>query len=215
MAQCPETNEVQWNYAHHNMKLPVYTKENKAVGEIEVSDAIFGRAWNPTLVHQIIVALAANRRAPIAHTKDRSEVSGGGRKPWRQKGTGRARHGSSRSPLWKGGGTTFGPRNERDFSQKINKKMARAALYCALSKKLADGEMRIIDDLTLARPKTKELHWIPHSALLVPAADNRDIYRASANLPKVKTMYFSSLNAEDVIKYKNIFIDQKAVPQTK
>lgn len=193
------------------MKIKVYNKKNEAVGEIEVSDAIFGRAWNPTLVHQIIVALAANRRAPIAHTKDRSEVSGGGRKPWKQKGTGRSRHGSSRSPLWKGGGATFGPRNDRDFSQKINKKMARAALYCALSKKLADGEVRIIDDLTLAHPKTKELNWIPKSVLLIPATGNRDIYRASANLQKVKTMNFSSLNVEDAIKYKNILIDQKAV----
>ena len=193
------------------MKTKVYNKQNEVVGEIEIADAIFARPWNPDLIHQMVHALAANRRKPIAHAKTRSEVSGGGRKPWRQKGTGRARHGSIRSPLWRGGGVTFGPRNDRDYSQKINKKMARAALWSALSKKLADGELRVMDDLTTARPKTKELKWVPQSTLLVPAPDNKALYRASANRPQVKTLAVQSLNAEEVLKYKNIFIDQKAV----
>ncbi len=197
------------------MKTAVYNKQSEKVGEVELSDAIFARPWNAPLIHQIVVALAANRRKPIAHTKDRSEVSGGGKKPWRQKGTGRSRHGSIRSPLWRGGGITFGPRNDRDFSQKINKKMTRAALYVALSKKLADGELRIIDDLAIAQAKTKELKWVPQSTLLVPAPDNKMLYRASANLPRVKTLAAQSLNVEDVMKYKNILIDQKAAEQLK
>lgn len=197
------------------MKTAVYNKYSEKVGEVELSDGIFARPWNANLVHQIVVALAANRRKPIAHTKDRSEVSGGGKKPWRQKGTGRSRHGSIRSPLWRGGGITFGPRNDRDFSQKINKKMARAALHTVLSKKLADGELRIIDDLTVAQPKTKELKWVLQSTLLVPMPDNKAIYRASANLPRVKTLAAQSLNVEDVLKYKNILIDQKAAEQLK
>lgn len=193
------------------MKTKIYNKQNEAVGEIEVSDVIFARPWNPDLIHQIVLAIAANRRKPIAHTKTRSEVSGGGKKPWRQKGTGRARHGSTRSPLWVGGGVTFGPRKDRDYSQKINKKMARAALHVALSKKLADGELRIIDDLTILQPKTKELSWVLRSTLLVPAIENKAIYRASANRPKVKTLDARSLNVEDIIQYKNILIDQKAI----
>lgn len=197
------------------MKTAVYNKHSEKVGEVELPDAIFARPWNAPLIHQIVVALAANRRKPIAHTKDRSEVSGGGKKPWRQKGTGRSRHGSIRSPLWRGGGITFGPRNDRDFSQKINKKMARAALYTALSKKLADGELRVIDDLAITQAKTKELKWVPASSLLIPMPDNKAIYRASANLPRVKTLAAQSLNVEDVMKYKNILIDQKAAEQMK
>lgn len=193
------------------MKTKVYNRENKVVGEIEVSDAIFARPWNPSLIHQIVLALAANRRKPIAHTKTRSEVSGGGKKPWRQKGTGRARHGSTRSPLWVGGGVTFGPRKERNYHQKINKKMARAALHVALSQKIREGELRVIDDLTVSQPKTKELQWVPQSTLLVPTPDNTALYRASRNLPKVKTLAAQSLNAEDIIKYKNILIDQKVI----
>lgn len=193
------------------MKLSVYDKAEKEVGTIEASDKIFARPWNPDLVHQAVTAIAANRRTPIAHTKQRDEVSGGGRKPWRQKGTGRARHGSTRSPLWKGGGATFGPRNDRDFSQKINKKMARAALHVALSKKLADGELRVIDTLDIKEPKTRELNWVTKGTLLVPASGNNAIFRASRNREKVKAADAKSLNIEDVLKFKKILIDQKAI----
>ena len=193
------------------MKLPVYDKANKQVGDIEVSDAIFGRAWNPDLVHQIVVAAAANRRQPLAHTKQRDEVSGGGKKPWRQKGTGRARHGSTRSPLWKGGGATFGPRNDRDYTQKINKKMVRAGVYVALSKKIADGEFKVIDTLAIKEPRTRELKWVPKGTLLIPATGNKDIFRASANIQKVKALDPQSLNVHDLLKFKNILIDREAV----
>ena len=193
------------------MKLSVFDKANKVVGEVEAPDAVFNRPWNPDLIHQVVVAIAANRRAPIAHTKQRDEVSGGGKKPWAQKGTGRARHGSTRSPLWKGGGATFGPRNDRDFSQKINKKMAKAALYVALSKKLADGQLRVIDTLEMKDAKTRDLRWVATGTLLVPAAGNATLFRASANLQKVKAIDARSLNAEEIIKFKNVLIDQKAV----
>ncbi len=193
------------------MKLAVYDKTNKQVGDVEVSDAIFGRAWNPDLIHQIVVAMAANRRKPTAHTKQRDEVSGGGRKPWRQKGTGKARHGSTRSPLWKGGGATFGPRNDRDYSQKINKKMIRAGVHVALSKKIADGEFKVIDSLAIKEPRTRELKWVLKSTLLIPAVGNKDIFRASANIQKVKALDAQSLNVEDLLKFKNILIDREAV----
>ena len=193
------------------MKLAVYDKAMKQVGDIEVSDAIFGRAWNPDLIHQIVVAMAANRRQPLAHTKQRDEVSGGGKKPGRQKGTGRARHGSTRSPLWKGGGATFGPRNDRDYTQKINRKMVKAGVYVALSKKIADGEFKVIDTLAIKEPRTRELKWVPKSTLLIPAIGNKDIFRASANIQKVKALDPQSLNVEDLLKFKTILIDREAV----
>lgn len=193
------------------MKLAVYDKAMKQIGDVEVSDAIFGRAWNPDLIHQIVVAMAANRRQPLAHTKQRDEVSGGGKKPWRQKGTGRARHGSTRSPLWKGGGATFGPRNDRDYTQKINKKMVKAGVYVALSKKIADGEFKVIDTLAIKEPRTRELAWVPKGTLLIPAVGNKDIFRASANIQKVKALDPQSLNVEDLLRFKNILIDREAV----
>ncbi len=193
------------------MKLPVYDRAGKQVGDVEVSDAVFGRAWNPDLIHQIVVATAANRRQPLAHTKQRDEVSGGGRKPWRQKGTGRARHGSTRSPLWKGGGATFGPRNDRDYTQKINKKMVKAGVYVALSKKIADGEFRVIDTLAMKEARTRELRWVPKGTLLIPVTGNKDIFRASANIQKVKALDPRSLNVTDLLRFKNILIDREAV----
>jgi len=193
------------------MKASVYNTKNQVVGEVDLPDQVFDVKWNPDLVHQAIVAIMSNRRRPVAHTKDRSEVRGGGKKPYKQKHTGRARHGSIRSPIWVGGGVTFGPRNDRDFSKKINKKMARLALHSVLSKKLSDGELRVIDSLEISQAKTKELKWVPISTLLVPATENKFIYRASSNLPKVKSLDPRSLNVEDITKYRNILIDQKAI----
>lgn len=128
----------------------------KEAGTVVLPESVFAAKWNSDLVHQVITAMQANARNPIAHTKDRSEVSGTGKKPWKQKGTGSARHGSRRSPIWRTGGVAHGPRNERSFKQKINKKMRVKALYAVLSKKFEDGEVLFLDALTYAEPKTKE-----------------------------------------------------------
>lgn len=134
----------------------MYDKEGKKVGSVALPEELFGLPWNGDLVHQVVTAMAANARTNVAHVKDRSEVSGGGKKPWKQKGTGQARHGSKRSPIWRHGGVTFGPRNEKDFSQKINKKMRTKALFTVLSKKYRDGEVIFINDMGLAEAKTKD-----------------------------------------------------------
>jgi large subunit ribosomal protein L4 len=138
------------------MKAPLYSQAGKKTGDITLPEAVFGAAWNPDLVHQVVLAMQANARAGTAHTKDRSEVRGGGKKPWRQKGTGRARHGSRRSPIWAGGGVTFGPRNEKDFSQKLNKNARTRAFASALSKKFTDGEVLFVEQLAFAEPKAAE-----------------------------------------------------------
>lgn len=138
------------------MDTTLYTQEGKENGKVTLPESVFGVAWNPDLVHGVVVAMQSNARAGTAHTKDRSEVSGGGKKPWRQKGTGRARHGSRRSPIWTGGGVTFGPRTEKDYSKKINKKVRAKALASTLSKKQADGEVIFVDTLTFTDPKAKD-----------------------------------------------------------
>ncbi len=138
------------------MKLPVYNIEGKEVKKIDLDESIFGLDWNGDLVYQTTVASLGNARTNIAHTKNRGEVSGGGKKPWRQKGTGRARHGSSRSPIWKGGGVTFGPRNDQNFKRKINKKMKIKAFATILSQKVRDNELILIDSFKIETPKTKE-----------------------------------------------------------
>lgn len=134
----------------------VYNAAGQATGKIALPAEVFGAAWNGDLVHQVVIGMQANARPNVAHTKFRSEVSGGGKKPWKQKGTGRARHGSTRSPIWVGGGTTHGPRAERDYSVKINRKMRVAALVSLLSRKLKDGEVIFVDALSFAKPSTKE-----------------------------------------------------------
>lgn len=133
----------------------VYDAKGKVVRSIELPATLFGASKNDSLVRQVVLAMEANARTPVAHTKTRGEVRGGGKKPWKQKGTGRARHGSRRSPIWKGGGITFGPRNERDFSQKINKKMRAGALAAVLSQKFAQGQVVFVDH-TFPAPKTAE-----------------------------------------------------------
>lgn len=200
------------------MKTQVYNLKGDKVGEVELSEKVFGLAWNSDLVHQALLAQQANRRLPWAHTKNRGEVRGGGRKPWKQKHTGRARHGSIRSPIWKGGGVTHGPTNERDYSQKINKKMLRGAIHAILSKKLADGDLRVIDSLGLEAPKTKPLFnsvkaFLP--ALLIAATENKAISRASRNIPRAKSLSGTSLNVVDLLKYKNVLLDQKALAEIK
>ncbi|MCR4283857.1 MAG: 50S ribosomal protein L4 [Parcubacteria group bacterium] len=138
------------------METKIYNQKGEESGKIKIPKNIFGLAWNDDLIHQVVVSMQSNKRAPIAHAKGRGEVSGGGKKPWRQKGTGRARHGSSRSPIWKGGGVTHGPLSEKNYTKKINKKMKQKALFVALSRKLNDNEILFLDKVNLDKTKTKE-----------------------------------------------------------
>ncbi len=209
------------------MKAPLYNWKGEVISEIEIPESVFGAPWNPSLVHQALQAQIANRRKPLAHTKNRGEVSGGGKKPWRQKGTGRARHGSIRSPLWKGGGVTHGPRREKIYAVKLNKKMRSGALRSLISKKLKSGELKFLDAMEVSSAKTKELNLLLHqflvkskqerrlSALLVPPKGGAPIFRASSNLPTVKSLGAGSLNVEDVLKYRNVIVDRRAISELK
>lgn len=138
------------------MESVIYNQDGKATGKITLSKDVFGVPWNADLVHEIVRLMNSNSRNPIAHTKMRGEVRGGGKKPWKQKGTSRARHGSSRSPIWVGGGVTHGPRNDKNFTRKINKKARTKALYSILSRKLKDGEILFVDSFDIKTPKTKD-----------------------------------------------------------
>lgn len=206
------------------MEAKIYNLKNEEVSSIKLPEDIFDRKFNEALVKQVLLAQMANSREPWAHAKGRGEVRGGGRKPWKQKGTGRSRHGSIRSPIWKGGGKSHGPVKERDYSQKVNKKMKRVALFAVLSKKFRTGEIKFMEDLNLKTGKTKEFAPIlanlsskpprgkKYDTLLVYAPDNgRNLALASRNLPKTKTISSTSLNVYDLLNYKNLLIDQRAV----
>ncbi len=133
----------------------VYNQKGKETGSIELPENVFGLPWNSDLVHQVVSSIMTSARTPVAHTKTRADVRGGGKKPWQQKGTGRARHGSTRSPIWVGGGVAHGPRNDKNFDRKINKKMKLKALFTILSRKYRDGEILFVDSLSIKSPKTK------------------------------------------------------------
>lgn len=195
----------------------VYNMDGKPVGKHELPPQLFGVPVKPELVQQAVVALMANARQPVAHTKHRGEVRGGGRKPWRQKGTGRARHGSIRSPLWKGGGVTFGPRNTRNVSLGINAKAKRKALLMALSAKADSRNIILLDSLRLPQPKTKAfvafLARLPFpkgkswpSTLTILPASSPEVIRASRNLPRVSTIRADSLNVVDVVRHEYLLM---------
>ena len=150
-----------------SIKVNIYNQKGEIVGDLELSPKVFGLKVNPALVHQAVVAQQANQRQVLAHTKDRGEVRGGGRKPWRQKGTGRARHGSIRSPIWRGGGVTFGPTKERNFKKELNKKMKQKAILMALSDKLASQNLMIVDKFELENYKTKIFNQIINSLVKI------------------------------------------------
>jgi len=201
------------------MKVEVFNQKNEKVSTVELPESIFNVDWKPILVKQALLTQIANRRKPLAHTKTRGEVKGGGRKPWRQKGTGRARHGSIRSPLWIGGGVTFGPRKEKIFAKKINRKMKRLALFSALSKKLKDNEIRIIDSLNLDEVKTKKVVEMMNlffgkkrpSVLFIVAKDNNTFSRAVRNIDRLKSLKPNALDIYNIVRYKYIFLEKKAI----
>jgi large subunit ribosomal protein L4 len=206
------------------MKADTYNLKNEVVSTVELPERIFGAKWNADLVKQVLDAQIANQRDPWAHVRDRSEVRGGGIKPWRQKGTGRARHGSTRSPLWRHGGKAHGPRNDKDYSQKVNKKMKQGAFFAALSKKFKDGEVKFFENFDLEAPKTKILTGMLRPMLPMKKGDRkydvllvahdgtkRAIFRASANIPKAKAVAATSLDLFEILNHGNIFIEKDAV----
>lgn len=205
------------------MNTKVYSKEGKEIGSIELPETVFGVAWNPDLVHEVVVGMQANARAGTAHTKDRSEVRGGGKKPWKQKGTGRARHGSRRSPIWTGGGVTFGPRSEKDYSVKINKKVKTKALASVLSKKLTDGEILFVDSLNIEEAKTKEAKVIiaalakgsenetlatkrKNAAVVVLADRNEAAEKSFRNFGNIEVVQAKDINPVDLLTYKYVVV---------
>lgn len=205
------------------METQVYNKEGKAVKKITLPESVFSQAWNADLVHQVVVSMEANARTPVAHTKNRGDVRGGGKKPWQQKGTGRARHGSIRSPLWRGGGVTFGPRNEKDYSKKVNKKVRTKALYMALSRKLKDGEVLFVDALTFGAPKTKDAKSVlealskvdgfgqllskkRNGALIAQSTKDTATEKSFSNFGNIEVDEVRNLNVRDVLAHKYLII---------
>ncbi len=198
------------------MKTDIYNIQGKKAGSVELPESVFGVAWNDSLMHQVVTSMQSNARTPIAHTKNRADVRGGGRKPWQQKGTGRARHSSIRSPIWKGGGVTHGPIRERNYSRTIPKKMRAKALFMALSKKLADGEILFVDSFGLTAPKTasaaRALTMLSNvsgfgklatkkknAALVALAGKNEGAQKSFRNIGSVACMDVRSLNPVAVL----------------
>lgn len=200
------------------MNVNVYNQQGEQQGTARLLKEVFDVKIQPDLVHQVVVSQAANRRQGTAHTKDRGEVSGGGRKPWRQKGTGRARHGSIRSPLWKGGGVTFGPRKERLYKKAVPKKMKRKALCMVLSVKVKNNLLIVLDTLKLPESKTKQvvevLKRLPcygHSTLIALPEMDRSIIVAARNIPGTETIQAKDLNALDALSFQYLVMPKAAI----
>lgn len=205
------------------MKASVYDMKGKEVRSIDLPESVFGAKRNDTLMHQVILAMDDNARANVAHTKGRGEVRGGGKKPWKQKGTGRARHGSSRSPIWRGGGTTHGPLKEKNFAQKVNKKMRARALAVALSGKMKDGRVMFLDALSFAAPKTKEAKATlvalskvkgfsdlaerrNNAALIAVSGRDKNVEKSLSNMKNVELVEARNLNPVSVISYRYLIV---------
>ena len=181
------------------MKATIYDQKGKEAKKIDLPSEIFEIAWNGDLMHDVIVSMMSNSRSNTAHAKDRSEVRGGGKKPWRQKGTGRARVGSNRSPIWRGGGITFGPRNERNYEKKINKKVKAKALGMILSQKAKDGELILIDSLETAEGKTKEA-----AAILNAIASNEKLSKVTSKKRNAALIALNTRNEKTEKSFRNI-----------
>ena len=198
------------------MKIDKFNMSAEKVGQIEVSDAVFGVEFNSPLVHQVVVAQLANKRQGTKSTLTRSEVRGGGKKPWRQKGTGRARQGSIRAPQWTGGGVVFAPK-PRDFSQKINKRMKRQATLCALSAKVSDGNFIVVDDIKLEEIKTKVIagmldkFGVSCKTLIVTAEHDEKVYLSGRNIPGVVVVEAAGVNVYDLVANTKCVITEAAV----
>lgn len=199
------------------MRVPVKNMDGQQVGEVELSDAVFAAPVNSVVMHQALVRQLSNARLGTHDTKVRSEVSGGGKKPWRQKGTGRARQGSTRAPNWIGGGTVFGP-TPRKYTKSLPKKMQRLALRSALSAKVASGQIVVVDRLAIEQPKTKTvvkmlsaLGLQEQSVLLVVAEKTLPVWKSTNNLPEVKTLLSGYINVRDLLGQDVLLVTQDAV----
>lgn len=201
----------------------LYSQEGKELSRIALSEKVFGVAWNADLVHEVVVSMQGNARANTAHTKFRGEVAGGGKKPWRQKGTGRARHGSTRSPIWPGGGVAHGPRNDRDYGRKINKNARAKALATVFSQKFADGKVLFVEELSFEAPKTAQARGFltamsavagardlgtkkANAALLVFAGRNQNAELSFRNMGNIHVVSAKDVNPVDVLTYKYVVV---------
>ena len=219
-----------------DIKVKLYNQKAEEVGEEKLNADIFGVEANPELIHQVVVAQNHNSRQVLAHTKDRSEVRGGGKKPWKQKGTGRARVGSSRSPIWIGGGVTFGPTKDRNFSVKINKKMKRKALFMCLSDRVKDESFILLDKFEIEEIKTKKVAEIldklnkkiinkkamptgrqedgkakKPTILVVLDKDSDKVFKSAKNIERVSVIGAENLNVVDILKYKYLLTTVQSV----
>jgi len=200
------------------MKVAVYTKEGKEAGEMTLSKEIFEVPMNADLVHQVFISQTANKRQVSAHTKTRGEVRGGGRKPWRQKGTGRARAGSTRGPIWKGGGVSGGPRNDVVFGKIVPAKMKRKALFMVLSEKVKKNLLVVLDNIEMEKTKTKEMakmiQKLPvktDSRLVVSFNNDKKINLAARNIAKTGVSEARNLNVMDLLNYKYVVASKDAI----
>lgn len=210
------------------IEAPVFSMSGEKVGSISLPESIFGAPWRSDLVHQVTTAMQANARQNRAHTKNRAEVSGGGKKPWKQKGTGQARHGSSRSPIWRHGGITFGPRSERNYSEKINRKMRIGALLSVLSRKVKDGEVIFVDKFTFAEPKSSLAKIVisaiakgadagklttkrKNAGLLALSSYDASTIKSFHNFGNLMTEEIRNINPVDVMSHKYLVIEAPEV----
>lgn len=193
----------------------LFNKEGQKVGDFQLSDVVFGAEINQHAMHQVVVALLANKRQGTQSTKTRAEVSGGGIKPWRQKGTGRARQGSTRSPQWIHGGIVFAPK-PRDYRMSIPKSMRRVAMKSALSNKVAENNFVVLESLELEAPKTKEIvkmlnAFSAKKTLIVTAESNENVYKSARNIQGVEILPVNNINVYDLLKYEKLIITKEAV----
>jgi large subunit ribosomal protein L4 len=214
------------------METTIYNQKGKEAGKMALPEGVFGLPWNADLVHQVVTSMQSTARTPVAHTKFRGEVSGGGKKPWKQKGTGRARHGSTRSPIWVGGGVTHGPRNDKNFERKVNKKMKAKALYMILSAKFKKGQVMFVDDIAFKAPKTKEAKDVlvslskikgfedlaskkKNSAYIATSAKIQAVEKSFSNFGNLLVDEIRNANPIDLMKYKYVVISnpEKGLPQ--
>ncbi|MEX0931538.1 MAG: 50S ribosomal protein L4 [Candidatus Paceibacterota bacterium] len=204
------------------MEAKIYNQSGKSTGSITLPESVFGVAWNSDMVHQVVTTMQANARTPVAHTHDRSEQRGGGKKPWKQKGTGNARHGSRRSPIWRGGGVTFGPRNDKKYGGSIPHAMKVKALYSVLSKKFADNEIIFVDSLSFAEPKTKDAKGVlqdlakvtgnglvekkTNSAYIALTEADKNVAKSFSNMGNITVDEVRNINPVALLKSKYLIV---------